>query len=329
MVEYLVTGAAGHLGMNVINELLKRKLKVKVLVREKENYLPSGIEIIEGNILNKDDLETFFKEDGYEHIVIHLAGIVSISSYYNKNVYNTNVNGTKNIVDMCLSKKVKRLIYTSSVHAIKEEPMGRVIKETKIFNPNLVHGLYAKTKAIATKYVLDAKDKLDVIVVHPSGIIGPYDYAHSHLIALVKDYCNGNLKAAIKGGYDFVDARDVAYGIVEASIKASSGECYLLTNKYYQIKDILDICSKIANKKPIKVYLPLWFARVTAPLSEAYYHLLKKPPLYTSYSLYTLKTNSHFSHEKATKELNYNPRSMEGTLKATIKFLKEIGKIKE
>ena len=71
----------------------------------------------------------------------------------------------------------------------------------------------------------------------------------------------------------------------------------------------------------IKTVLPLWFAKLTAPLSEVYYKIRKMPPLYTSYSLYTLQSNSNFSHEKATKELGYEPRPIEETLKDTIIYL--------
>ena len=325
--EFLVTGAAGHLGINLLNELIKRKIKVKALIREnssKEKYIPKNVKIVYGDVLNADDVNKFLAYDGYDHIVVHCAGIVSISSKYDENVYNTNVNGTKNIIDLSIKNHVKRFIYVSSVHAIQEKPKGVIISETTDFDPQKVHGLYAKTKATATNYVLKQKDKIEIVVVHPSGILGPFDYGHSHLVAMITDYCNGRLTAALKGGYDFVDARDVANGIVEAALKSKSGECYILSNKYYSIKEILTLASIIVKHKPIKTYLPLWFAKNTAFLSEIYYKIRKKPPLYTSYSLYTIESNSLFSHEKATRELNYNPRNMEETVESTIKFLKEI-----
>ena len=72
----------------------------------------------------------------------------------------------------------------------------------------------------------------------------------------------------------------------------------------------------------------MWFAKMSAPLAEIYYKIKKQPPLYTSYSLYTLTSNALFSHEKATKELNYQPRPLQETLQDTIDWLVEVKKIK-
>lgn len=327
MIKYLVTGAAGHLGLNIINELLKEKARIKVLVLpndKNEKNLSSNVEICYGDVTKKNELKDFFKEDQDEHIVIHCAGIVSIASKFNDLVYNVNVNGTKNIVDMCLKHKVKKLIYVSSVHAIPEKPNNEIITEIRTFSDKNVHGLYAKTKAEATKYVLNATKKgLDAVVVHPSGIFGPYDYAKGHLTQLVIDFYNKKLKAAVNGGYDFVDVRDVAKGIISATKNGKKGECYILSNKYYEIKDILNILAEITNKKKINTYMPLSIAKAVAPLAEIYYKILKQPPLYTSYSLYTLESNANFSHKKASINLNYTTRDIKETLTDTVNFLKK------
>lgn len=329
VTKFLLTGSMGHLGMNIINELLKRNLKVKVLIRPnspKEKYLPKGIEICYGDVLNANDLDIFLNNKEEKVILIHAAGIINITSKYDDNVYNTNVNGTKLIVDKAIEHHIQRLVYISSVHAIKETK--GIIRETKDFDPKFVKGLYAKTKAEASAYVVNNMDKLDTIIIHPSGILGPNDYGKSHLMALLSDFCNGKLVAAVKGGYDFVDARDVAYGTVEAALKAPRGTTYLLTNKYLSIKDLLNYAAKDDQIKPIKVFIPLWFAKLTAPLSEIYYKIKKAPPLYTRYSLYTLESNGNFSHQKATEELDYHPRDLGITVKDSITFLKQIGKIK-
>ena len=328
MIKYLVTGAAGHLGMNIVKKLVDNGEKVSVFVLPNDKnvkYLPSLVEINYGDVTNNSSVDNFIKKNSDNEIIfIHCAGIVSIASKYNELTYDVNVKGTKNVVDICLKYKVKRLVYISSVHAIKELPKNEVISETNHFNKDEVVGLYAKTKAEATNYVLESTKKgLDVVIVHPSGIVGPYDYGRGHITQLIIDFCKGHLTAGINGGYDFVDARDVAEGVILATKKGIKGECYILSNKYFKIKDLIKILSKVTGKKEINVYLPLWFAKVTAPLSEFYYKILKQPPLYTSYSLYTLQSNANFSHDKATKELGYNPRSFEETIKDTVDFLKE------
>jgi dihydroflavonol-4-reductase len=327
MKKFFVTGGCGHLGLTIVEDLVSTGNNVRVLAlpgdKGVEN-LPKGVEIFNGNVTSKEDVESFLSNDNNDDtIVIHCAGIVSIASKYNQLVYDVNVNGTKNIVDVCLDKKVKKLIHVSSVHAIKEKPNHELITEASSFDPNEVFGLYAKTKSEATAYVLDAcKKGLNASVVHPSGIIGPNDYGHGHITQLIIDYCNGGLTAAVKGGYDFVDVRDVSLGIIKSIEKGKPGECYILSNKYVEVRTLLDLLSKITQKKKISTYLPLWFANLTAPIAETYYKLLKQPPLYTAYSLYTLKSNSNFSHEKADEELGYTNRDFEKTLEDTVDFLK-------
>lgn len=83
----------------------------------------------------------------------------------------------------------------------------------------------------------------------------------------------------------------------------------------------------ITGKKEVKTFLPLWFAKLTAPLAELYYRILRQPPLYTAYSIYTLNTNATFTHAKATKELGYQPRDLRQTLNDTVSWLKSQGRI--
>ena len=327
---YLVTGANGHLGSTIINLLLKEKKNIRAFVLENDVlHLDKKVEIIRGNITDKKSIYPLFKDlENKEVIVIHCAGIVTIASKFDQKVYDVNVVGTKNIADVALEYKVKKFIHVSSVHAILEEK-NKTIKEVDKFYPDKVEGLYAKTKAEASNYILDMSKKgLNAIVVHPSGIIGPSNYGKGHLSQLIIDYLNNRLTAIVKGGYDFVDVRDVADGILKAIEKGRVGECYILSNRYFEIKEIINLLHEVTNHKPIKTILPNWFAKLTAPIAELYYKILKQPPLYTSYSIYTLSTNSHFSHEKATKELDYNPRDMKETLKDTVDWLKKIGRIK-
>jgi len=130
------------------------------------------------------------------------------------------------------------------------------------------------------------------------------------------------------GGFDFVDVRDVAEGIIACAKKGTKGECYLLTNRYYPVKELMDILSRLTGRKRITSYLPLWFVRLTAPMAELYYRILKQPPLYTKFSIFTLSTNNLYSHEKATMELGYSTRDMEETLKDTVDWLAEKGRIR-
>lgn len=149
---YLVTGAAGHLGRTVVQHLLERGKRVRILVLPEEQNLPPGVnEVYYGDVRKKESLQPFFQApQDTELIVIHCAGIVSIATKYVQNVYDVNVIGTKNIVDVSQQSKVKKFVYVSSVHAIPEKEKGETITEVTEFDPDEVVGLYAQTKAEAT-----------------------------------------------------------------------------------------------------------------------------------------------------------------------------------
>lgn len=331
---YLVTGAAGHLGSTIVRTLLSTDRQVRGLILPNENTQSlSGLDfpIVKGDITDKDSLVSFCsKKDVDKTILIHTAGIVSIARKTDENLHRVNVIGTKTVCDACIENDVDRMLYISSVHAIPEKPAGEVITETDRFDPDLVYGAYAKTKAEATQIVLDRVESgnLDAVIVHPSGIIGPGGYTRSHSGQMILDYAQGRLTASVRGGYDFVDVRDVADGVLSATEKGNRGDCYLLTNRYFEVSEILEMLHKLTGRRRIQTILPMWFAKGTAAFSEVYYKILRQVPLFTTYSLDTLISNSCFSHEKATRELGYHPRNMEITLSDTLSWLTSCGRLK-
>ena len=324
---YIITGANGFLGNNIIRKLeqnVDNEIRAFVLNGESIESLKNlRCKIYYGDVTKKESLTSIFENiDGKEVFVIHCAAIVYIKSKYNPLVYNVNVNGTKNIIDKVLDINAK-LVYISSVHVIPEKNNDSILSEIKNFNPDNVVGLYAKTKAIAAKCVMDAvKEKnLNACIIHPSGIIGPYDFGNSHLTQLVKKIINGQLFACVKGGYDFVDVRDVADGVISASEKNNRGECYILSNRYVTIKELADVICDIIGRKKIKIVLPIFVAKIIAPFFEQYYNLKKQTPLFTRYSLYTLSSNSNFCNKKAKKELNFINKNITDTIIDTIQWI--------
>ena len=328
---YIVTGAAGHLGSTIANLLNNQGKTVFALCLPNETHLPAGenVKVFFGDVCDVKSIEEqLFCNDRQNVTVIHCAGIVSISSKFDKNVYNVNVNGTKNIISLCEKYHVKKLVYISSVHAIPELPTSEAISEVNHFSPDDVNGLYAKTKAEATQCVLDYKERGgNVNVVHPSGIMGPGNSGKNHLIQMIIDYCKGWLFSGVDGGYDFVDVRDVAEGVLSCCEKGKNGECYILSGKYYKVIELLDMLHEITGKKKIKSILPLWFVKLTAPLSELYYKILKQPPLFTAYSIQTLNTNAIFNNTKAKKVLGYSTRPLKQTLIDTMLWLRAENRI--
>ncbi len=320
---YIITGANGHLASTIIKYLAKEDCLVRGLILPSEKNEDKGnIKYFAGDITKESSLEAVFQNtEGYEVIVIHAAGIISIEDEITPLLYNVNVNGTKNIIEQCLKYSVKRLVYVSSVHAIPEGEYMSVIKEVKKFPKDKVMGAYASTKAEATQAVMDAiEDGLDAVVVHPSGILGPFDDGNNHMIQLIQSYISGKLPAGVTGGYDFVDVRDVAKGCITAANKGMKGECYILSNRYISIPDLLEYMRISTNGKK-KRCVPLKLAKLAAPVFEKFGEITKTRPLFTKYSLSTMDANGRFSHDKATMSLGYSPRDMKDTIADTISYL--------
>ena len=330
---YIVTGASGFLGNNIIRMLEhddNAEVRAFVLNGESISSLNNlKCSIYYGDVTKADTLNSIFEGSGDAEIfVIHCAAVVYIKSKYNSRVYDVNVNGTKNIVDKVLEYNAK-LIYVSSVHAIPEKSDGDLISEVSIFNPDDVVGLYAKTKAEAARYVMDSvKHKgLNACIVHPSGILGPYDFSNSHLTVLVREIVRGKLPMCVKGGYDFVDVRDVAKGIIMACDKGKKGECYIMSGEFVSIKKLADLVCDVVGRKRIKVVLPIMIAKIVAPFYEMYYNVKGKTPLFTKYSLYTLSSNSNFSNEKAKRDLGFVTRDITDTVRDMVMWI--LGDFKE
>ncbi len=320
---YIVTGADGHLGSTLVRMLTKTGAAVRGLILPSGRELVrNGVEYVRGDVRDRESLRPLFEHaDGRELVVFHTAGIISIAEEVTPAMRQVNVGGTRHMVELCREYGVKRLVYVSSVHAIPEQDPLQVLQEVDHFSPDEVVGGYAKTKAEATQLVLDAvKEGLNAVVVHPSGILGPYDTNGNHLVQLVGDYIRGKLPACVRGGYDFVDVRDVAQGCLAAAEKGQTGSCYILSNRHYEVKDVLGIIRQMQGGRRLPV-LPMWMARTAAPLLSWVARIKKERPLYTRYSLYTLCSNDRFSHDKATRELGYHPRDLRQTLRDTVAWL--------
>jgi dihydroflavonol-4-reductase len=321
---YIVTGAGGHLGGTVVRLLSRMDCTVRGLVHH-AGGLPeyANAAYYTGDVTRPETLEPLFADtEGMEVVVIHAAGLISIEENVTPELYTVNVLGTKNILAACMAHNVKRLVYVSSVHAIPEAPDMGTITEVAGFSPDAVTGAYARTKAEATRAVMDAVSAgLDAVIVHPSGIIGPYDSGKNYLVQMIADYISGALPAGVNGGYDFVDVRDAAMGCILAAEKGRRGECYILSNRYCTVRDLFGYIRLVVKgrKKPC---VPVWLAAGAAPLVAAYCRAARKRPLYTSYALHTLQSNGIFSHDKATRELGYTPRDLKSTVADTVKWLK-------
>ena len=325
--QYLVTGATGFLGRAVAEELVRRRAQVHALVLRDDPYLhllPKEVHTVIGDVCEESSLTDFFADADSRTCVIHCAGIVSVASRPGSKLYQVNVGGTWRVLRQCMEHDVGKMVYVSSVHAIPEKAKDCIITEDCEFSPGLVDGDYAKSKATATELVFDAaKRGLNASIVFPSGIIGPGDIQGGSFTSMAKSFLRGKLPFAVRGGYDFVDVRDVAKGILDCSENGEPGKGYILSGHYVTIRKMLQLVGKTAKRKYRPICLPLGLAKLAAPYYEHRSLKKRKPLFFTPYSVAVLASNGQFSHAAASECFAYHPRPVKDTLRDMTAWLLE------
>ncbi|MBE6989737.1 MAG: NAD-dependent epimerase/dehydratase family protein [Ruminococcaceae bacterium] len=319
---YLITGAAGHLGTVLTQKLLARGDAVRALLLPGEEPLvPPRVQMVVGDVTDPASMEPFFRAEGYDAVsLIHCAAVVTIASGEDPAVWRVNVDGTDHVLRLAQQYGVSRVIYVSSVHAIPERPAPEIMAEPPQFSPGLVRGQYARSKAAATRLALQAaREGLNISVVHPSGIIGPGDIrGNNHTIRTLRAMAEGRIPVSIRGGYDFVDVRDVADGILQCEERGRAGECYILSSQYCTVRELLETVCRLQGRRPPRLVVPAFVAGWAAPVVEKLSRLTGRRPVLTPYSVEVLQTNGRYSHEKATRELGYRPRALTESIRDTL-----------
>lgn len=320
----VVTGGKGHVGFALVKELADRGERIRLLLRSDSKVFDNiECEKIMGDVCDSESLEKAF--EGAE-TVYHVAGVVDISGEKDKQVWEVNVEGTKKVVAACKKCGVKNLVYVSSVDAVPVGNGNEEIVEISHFDPDLLEGTYAKSKAVATQFVLDsADDSLKICVVHPSTCIGPYDNnGTSSMCSVIKLFAKGLFPITFDfGSCNFVDVRDCAKGMVAAAEKGRNGECYFLCGKVISLDDFIGVLAEACGKKHPKIVIKQKFVNDIIPFCEKVFEIAKLPPMINEYSIRKISENFNFSNAKAMAELGFEPRPLVESLRDTVKWLKK------
>ncbi len=327
----VVTGATGHLGNVLVRELLSRKETVRVVVPPGEDTSSLdglAVEKVTGNVRDPDSLVRAFAGAEY---VYHLAGILFTSPRKTRRFYEVNLEGTRNVAEACLQCGVKRMIHTSSIQALAEPPKGKVVDETSPFDPARVIGDYAKSKARASLEVLSAvKRGLDAVILCPTGAIGPYDYKPSKMgqwfLDVATDKFDGRVYT-INGAYDFVDVRDIAAAQIAAAHKGRKGETYILSGEPIDQMKQTQILQEASGARGRLYGIHVWQLKMIAGIAWAYNWIRNTAPGVTLDEARIVASNSVISHEKATRELAFQPRPMRDTMFDAIAWFRQNGRL--
>lgn len=306
-MKVLVTGANGLLGTHVIQQLLEQGYAVNGLLRNKDKFLLSehtNLKLTEGDLRDQTIVNKAVK--GCD-AVIHCAAITAQNLIYYNDYYETNVLGTKVVLNAAIENNIKKIVYVSSAntlgHGTKEVPGNEQNPARKPFTGSL----YAKSKREAEELLLSASHRIDVIIVNPSFLIGAYDsgFGSGRIIRI------GYGKRVIfcpPGGKNFVNASDAARGIIAALESGANTENFLLTGENLTYTEFFTKIAALQSKKPLLVRLPsMLLLAIGAAGSLLRFFGIKTAVSFTNMQI--LCTGNYYSNQKAIDELviNFDP----------------------
>jgi dihydroflavonol-4-reductase len=320
-MRIFITGATGFIGGRVAEKLRERGDDVVALVRspEKASRLRElGCELVEGDLSDSAAIRRGVEGAG---ACIHAAAIykVGIPKKERQPMYESNVNGTENVLDAAIDAGVGRIVYVSTV-AVFGNTKEQVVDET--YQRDEAEGFlscYDETKYRSHQI---AKDRIakgaPVVIVQPGGVYGPGD--HSEIGNFIEQTRTGKLRAKAfpQLGFNLVFVDDVAEGILLALDKGKVGESYVLGGEIARMDDVITKTAELSGKKAPKATLPVGLMKVSAPLGPLLGPVMGFPPNFTE----AIKTSDGVTywakHDKAMRELGYAPRDLETGLKQTL-----------
>ena len=323
-----VTGAAGHIGANLVRSLLAQGRRVRALVREHTAGIDGlSVEVVRCDVTNAQACRRALAGAS---VVYHLAARISVGWDPPGPVEAVNLGGTRNVVEACLACGVQRLVHFSSIHAFSSAPLDAVIDESRPLVANQPDALvYDRTKAEGERQVTAAVERgLDAVIVNPSSVIGPFDFAPSAMGEVLLDLFHGRFPALVGGaGFNWVDVRDVVASALLAECRGRKGEHYLLTGHWLSLVELAQLWGRVSGAKIPRLVAPMGLARAAAPFAATWARLCGRRPLFTSDSLRVLRNHRQISHACANAELGHNPRPLEETLRDTYQWFKQAGKL--
>ena len=325
----LITGSSGHVGSNFIRELSKQDYKIRCIDFDGDHRAYEGydVEVIKGDITNKESLQPVFKN---VDIVFHTAALINLDRRYEKQIRQVNVDGTRNVCEAAVKAGVKKLIHFSSVDAFYRFPIEEPLLESRslIDDPNAVP--YDLSKADGQKIVLEFCEKgLDASIIHPTSIVGPNDFKPGLPMQEMVNLANGKRKLLPNWGYNFVDVRDLCITAISAVKLGKTGQNYIVGGEYHLYSYIAELMKQQLGRTVLLATIPNFVSYLGLPYEYIKSLITRKPRVLTVDTLHTGKTgNKVVPSTLAREELGHNPRPLEETIYDMVSFFQKRGLIK-
>ena len=306
----LVTGGSGFLGSAVVRALIERGVRVRALVRPsspRDNLRDLPCEVVVGDLTHRESLKAALKDVRY---LFHVAADYRLWARDPSEIIRANVEGTLNLKREALAAGVERIVYTSSVAALRVAGATAPVDEAAALSPDEAIGAYKRSKTMAERAVEDMilRDGLPAIIVSPTTPIGPRDIRPTPTGRILLDAARGRIPAFVDTGLNFVHVDDVAAGHLLAFEKGRIGERYILGGENLTLRQLLETIAELAGRKAPRLRLPRAPLMPLAFAAERLAHLTGKEPLLTLDGLRMSRYRMFFTSAKAERDLGYRSR---------------------
>ncbi len=323
MKKALVTGANGHIGSNLVRDLLQHGYSVVAGVRAGADVRGlAGLEVrrVPGDVLDEGAMATAVEGVDF---VFHLGAPYAVWAKDPNTIVEPAVRGTEIVLRAAKAAGVKRVVVTSSCNAVgftRGAPLDETHWNERFTSPYL----RAKGEQERKAHVIAKELDLDLVTVLPTAVLGPYDYRKTPTTAPFVDVLRGS--APVPFAMNVVDVRDVARGHVLAAEKGRRGERYLLGGENVDVARLATLIAPHIGKRPSEGLPPAWVLRTVAVVAEAVSAISGKAPPITRALLDDVAGGVPlFDIAKAREELGYRPRPAAEVIEATVRWAHEMG----
>lgn len=316
-MKVAVTGAAGFLGTNLLHELVERGHEVTAIDRVRPGDASDPkVTWVSGDVLDPESMRSALA--GAE-VVYHLVAMITLAHRHDL-AWQVNTEGVRVVAEAALAAGVRRMVHTSSIHAFNQYNCGGRIDERapRSIDPDLP--VYDRSKfqgEVELRKVID--QGLDAVICNPTGVYGPVDHSDSRINTTLWDAARGRVPVMIAGGFDLVDVRDVAIGLILAGEKGRTGENYLLTGEMCSMLEVTQLAAAVNGKRGPRFAIPTKVISAALPVLEPVAKLFGSDRV-SKAAMGALISAPVVDGSKAEAELGYRPRSTEDTVRDLVAF---------
>jgi dihydroflavonol-4-reductase len=320
----LVTGANGFLGSHVTRVLLHHGDAVRVLVRPKSDtsaLVGLTVARVYGDLRDPSAVRTAVR--GVQR-VFHVAADYRLWARHPQEIYDSNVTGTRNLLEASSRANVEKFVYTSSVATLAVPRAGRLPDERTEARLEEMIGHYKRSKYLAEHEVLSAaRAGLPVVIVNPTTPVGPGDWKPTPTGRVILDFLSGRMPAYVETGLNLVPVESVALGHWLAAARGRVGERYILGGRNMMLKEIFDVLSSISGRPSPRIRLPIALALAAGYTDLCVSRLLRREPRIPLEGVRMARHKMFVQSSKAESELGFHSDSIEAGLERAVRWYSE------